>query len=47
MAQLPEPEKCEVVKLAFSVNAVEGITIQSSKHIETRVIYFIIQNPIL
>ena len=25
VVQLPEPEKCDVVKLAFSVNAVEGI----------------------
>ena len=41
VAQLPEPEKCDVVKLAFSVNAVEGITRKSIKLIDTRVKYLI------
>jgi len=35
VAQLPEPEKCDVVKFVFSVNAVAGITKKSIKLIDT------------
>jgi hypothetical protein len=41
VAQLAEPEKCDVVKLAFSANALAGITKKSIKLIDTWVKYFI------